>query len=253
MRKFVLAATAAALALAGAGQARAARILYAYADTEGQAVLGIRDSFAQGSTNLTPLLCLASATTCAMGRLTQSSAAATYIPVNGTGSGSAYNFATNLRTPGTYTVTGGGVTAQFLIAELADTDVLYAYADTEGQAAVGLRSAFAQGSTNLTPLLCLASATTCTMGRLTQSSAAATYIPVNGTGSGSAYNFATNLRTPGTYTVTGGGVTAQLLIVGPLAAVPEPATWGLMLLGFGAVGAAARRRPDRATVSATTA
>lgn len=35
---------------------------------------------------------------------------------------------------------------------------------------------------------------------------------------------------------------SELLDGGPLAPVPEPATWGLMLAGFGLVGAAVRRR-----------
>ncbi|WP_394647476.1 PEPxxWA-CTERM sorting domain-containing protein [uncultured Sphingomonas sp.] len=33
------------------------------------------------------------------------------------------------------------------------------------------------------------------------------------------------------------------------AAVPEPATWGMMILGFGAIGAAARRRRARGTLA----
>ncbi len=39
------------------------------------------------------------------------------------------------------------------------------------------------------------------------------------------------------------GITAGSPIVGPLAAaVPEPSTWAMMLMGFGAIGFAMRRR-----------
>lgn len=36
----------------------------------------------------------------------------------------------------------------------------------------------------------------------------------------------------------------------PIAAVPEPATWAMMVIGFGAVGFAMRRRPAKALVQA---
>ena len=40
------------------------------------------------------------------------------------------------------------------------------------------------------------------------------------------------------------GITAGAAITGPLAAAaPEPATWAMMLIGFGAIGFAMRRRP----------
>ena len=41
---------------------------------------------------------------------------------------------------------------------------------------------------------------------------------------------------------SGGGPTGLQVDLGGTAAVPEPATWGLMLAGFGMVGFAARRR-----------
>lgn len=53
--------------------------------------------------------------------------------------------------------------------------------------------------------------------------------------------------TPGTYTFTNdfyyGAVNATLTITA-LPGVPEPATWAMMLLGFGAIGAACRRRNE---------
>lgn len=60
------------------------------------------------------------------------------------------------------------------------------------------------------------------------------------------FNFATNA-----VTLTSGGATARgALTANVAAAVPEPGTWALMLLGFGAVGAAMRRqRRVRASVS----
>lgn len=58
---------------------------------------------------------------------------------------------------------------------------------------------------------------------------------------GSAYD-----DTPGAYQITFAGVT-----FGPAATggVPEPATWAMMLMGFGAIGAGLRRRRTRTTVS----
>jgi hypothetical protein len=60
------------------------------------------------------------------------------------------------------------------------------------------------------------------------------------------FNFATNA-----VTLNSGGATVRgALTANVAAAVPEPGTWGLMLLGFGAVGAAMRRqRRVKAVVS----
>jgi hypothetical protein len=56
-----------------------------------------------------------------------------------------------------------------------------------------------------------------------------------------------SLAQAGTYTLTVNGTTGGNASFGgdfnfTAAAVPEPATWGLMILGFGAVGGAMRRR-----------
>jgi hypothetical protein len=48
--------------------------------------------------------------------------------------------------------------------------------------------------------------------------------------------------TPGTYTTLFNNQTVTLRI---LPGVPEPATWAMMLIGFGAIGAAMRRRNSR--------
>ena len=48
------------------------------------------------------------------------------------------------------------------------------------------------------------------------------------------------------YAVGGNTVTVN---IGQAAAVPEPATWGLMILGFGMIGAASRSRKVKTTVS----
>ena len=45
----------------------------------------------------------------------------------------------------------------------------------------------------------------------------------------------------------------SLSFSGAVAAVPEPASWGLMILGFGAVGWSMRRQPRRSRASATAA
>lgn len=53
---------------------------------------------------------------------------------------------------------------------------------------------------------------------------------------------------PGTYAFTG-FTSGTLTVSNAVAAVPEPATWAMMLVGFGAMGFAIRRRKVRATVS----
>jgi hypothetical protein len=52
---------------------------------------------------------------------------------------------------------------------------------------------------------------------------------------------ATNYDRGGTFTTQDGSV-AQRLNFAPAAAVPEPGTWAMMLLGFGAIGFGMRRR-----------
>lgn len=52
---------------------------------------------------------------------------------------------------------------------------------------------------------------------------------------------ATNYNLGGTFTTQDGSV-AQRPNFQPIAAVPEPATWAMMLVGFGAIGASMRRR-----------
>ncbi len=59
---------------------------------------------------------------------------------------------------------------------------------------------------------------------------------------------ATNYNLGGTFTTQDGSV-AQRPNFQPIAAVPEPATWAMMLVGFGAIGASMRRR-RRATAKA---
>jgi len=50
----------------------------------------------------------------------------------------------------------------------------------------------------------------------------------------------------GVFRVAGGGPFSLVVTIGDAVAVPEPATWALMILGFGAAGAALRRRKARA-------
>jgi hypothetical protein len=96
---------------------------------------------------------------------------------------------------------------------------------------------------------------------VTTSSAAVDFLTVMLTGTGGPYaltktqddgvNESWNFTTPptrslvaGTYTLTMGGNNAGAGGLGgtiSISAVPEPATWGLMLLGFGAMGFAMRR------------
>jgi hypothetical protein len=54
----------------------------------------------------------------------------------------------------------------------------------------------------------------------------------------------------GTVVFGEGGVTrGQASFAGAITAVPEPATWAMMMLGFGMVGGMARRRPTRLFVA----
>ncbi|MBB5686145.1 PEPxxWA-CTERM sorting domain-containing protein [Sphingobium boeckii] len=76
---------------------------------------------------------------------------------------------------------------------------------------------------------------------------------VNGTALFSGADCCT-IETSGQYTVTGAGINNLAFTFSPgisdakqfrvkgVSAVPEPATWGMMLIGFGAVGSAMRRR-----------
>jgi len=48
---------------------------------------------------------------------------------------------------------------------------------------------------------------------------------------------------PGALKLTGADHLAFTSMLSGVAAVPEPASWAMMMLGFGAIGAAARRRP----------
>ena len=62
------------------------------------------------------------------------------------------------------------------------------------------------------------------------------------------------IQNPGLLGTTGGFITFNSSsaiqfagTVGPVAAVPEPATWAMMIAGFGLAGAAMRRRAPRVT------
>lgn len=62
-------------------------------------------------------------------------------------------------------------------------------------------------------------------------------------GAGRFANFAGNLTGTGTVTFAPGSLPAsRQSITGNIAAVPEPTTWAMMLIGFGAIGLTFRRR-----------
>ncbi len=66
---------------------------------------------------------------------------------------------------------------------------------------------------------------------------------LDGTEISATYIFRTNATafTAGTYGIIDGSTISGVAFA-PINAVPEPATWGLMLVGFGVVGSAMRRR-----------
>lgn len=68
---------------------------------------------------------------------------------------------------------------------------------------------------------------------------------LSGTERSTTYIFRTNataFNNLGTFGINGGGSAAQGFTFQPTSAVPEPATWAMMLAGFGIVGGAMRRR-----------
>lgn len=73
------------------------------------------------------------------------------------------------------------------------------------------------------------------------------------TGTYNGTNFASLGLTPGTYVYnfgTGASADSFTVQIGPLAAaVPEPGTWAMMLLGFGGMGVALRRRRQTTAVA----
>ena len=73
---------------------------------------------------------------------------------------------------------------------------------------------------------------------------------LTGTENSATYIFRTNataFNNQGTFGIIDGS-TLQGLTFQPTAAVPEPATWGLMVVGFGMIGAAARNRKTKTTI-----
>ena len=97
------------------------------------------------------------------------------------------------------------------------------------------------------------SGSTTTFGRSPSGSVVTVEFGANGlTGNqnSATYIFRTNAMTFdnfGTFGVIDGS-TLQGLTYQPTGAVPEPATWGLMILGFGMIGAAARSRKVKTSV-----
>jgi len=95
-----------------------------------------------------------------------------------------------------------------------------------------------------------ASNSTTTFGRSPSSGVLTTEFGVNGltgTQNSATYIFRTNataFNTLGTFGVIDGS-TLQGTTFQPIAAVPEPASWAMMIAGFGLVGSAMRRRTSR--------
>ncbi|KQS01976.1 hypothetical protein ASG11_14275 [Sphingomonas sp. Leaf357] len=74
---------------------------------------------------------------------------------------------------------------------------------------------------------------------------------LTGTENSATYIFRTNAtayNNQGTFGIIDGS-TLQGLTFQPIAAVPEPATWAMMLVGFGGIGLGMRRRKPRTSVS----
>ena len=67
---------------------------------------------------------------------------------------------------------------------------------------------------------------------------------------GSLFYFSSSLNSPGESTTSQGNFSIDRVSSSPFAvAVPEPASWALMIGGFGVVGGAMRRRSSRATTA----
>lgn len=63
------------------------------------------------------------------------------------------------------------------------------------------------------------------------------------------HSFASLGLTQGTYNFTAPNDTITVQIGGAVAAVPEPASWAMMIVGFGLIGGAMRRRKDKTTTN----
>ena len=99
-----------------------------------------------------------------------------------------------------------------------------------------------------------ASGSTTTFGRSPSGSVVTVEFGANGltgTENSATYIFRTNataFNNLGTFGIIDGS-TLQGMTFQPIAAVPEPATWGMMILGFGMIGAASRSRKVKTSVN----
>ncbi len=165
---------------------------------------------------------LAITAACLFGMATQASAAMTQLSISGTATGTQSTIACGIGAPmSCYTSNPGGVQSQsytsnfmqtLLPIDLREGDNAFTYGALSG---IG----FYSGTINYS----------------------------NGvlTGRDLSYSY----ENPGVRTVTVGSsfinASARSFSVAAVTAVPEPGTWALMLIGFGAIGATMRRAPRR--------
>ena len=190
------------------------------------------------------------AATVALSGLTAATAANAAVTINITEVGANValtangTFDTALSTPaGTFATTVPGLSGAYAFASLGVAGQANYYRVTGP-------TAFGPSSTvyTLTGLTGLAVAVYGAQPNFQISTAYVSNSQLNSTGFVNNATLASLGLTAGVYNYTIGGNTLTVNI-GQAAAVPEPATWGLMVLGFGMIGAAARSRKVKTTVA----
>ena len=269
------------VSMLGISPAQAGRVLYAFGGTDGTTAIAVSDGFVAAAdvdafgykyTDLSTSFCRSDAMACSALRLynfradgsrtgievlnafvTAVDAAALVLPFN---------------TPGTFTKKYAPTSYdQLATYELNDDDVVYAFTSTLGMVAVAIAPGYAVANqeslydttyADLPTVLCLGGGAPCSSLRLSELGAA-TRTPFtaaevrNAAGDliDSAVLPSSPWNVPGTTSQQARGILYNFSIIGPIttvAAVPEPATWAMMIAGFGMIGGRMRRRRRHTSV-----